>query len=99
MPMTLMTSTELTIGSIEFHASHPKLPKPGLEGIVQSNSLWATRYRDLNDSAEIVHLKAPLAQALAPRFDEIVDRRNPNRHLRRLYEKTGGSKNGEGSGR
>src|SRR6266702_3281195 len=95
MPITLMTSTELTIGSTEFQASHPKLhhytAKPGLEGIVQSNSLWATRYRDLNDSAEIIHLKVPLAQALAPRFDEIVERRNPNRHLRRLYEKTGGS--------
>lgn len=93
--MALTTSAEITVGSVEFQASHPKLhhytAKPGLEGIIKSNSLWATRYRDLNNSAEIVNLKIPLAQALAPRFDEIVERRNPNRHLRRLYEKTGGS--------
>lgn len=93
--MTLMTSTEITIASPEFQASHPKLhhytTKAGLEGIVKSNSLWATRYRDLNDSAEVIHLKCPLAQALAPRFDQIIDRRNPNRRLRRLYERTGGS--------
>ena len=86
----LVTSTELTIASVEFRASHPKLhhytARSGLEGIVQSNSLWATRYRDLNDSAEIVHLKEPFASALAPRFDEIVERQKLNRQLRMLYE-------------
>ncbi len=93
--MTLMTSTGIMIGSVEFQASHPKLhhytAKPGLEGIIKSNSLWATRYRDLNDSAEIIHLKTPLAEALVPRFDAIIERQNPNRHLRKHYEKTGGS--------
>jgi hypothetical protein len=91
----LVTSTELTIASVEFRTSHPKLhhytARYELEGIVQSNSLWATRYRDLNDSAEIVHLKEPFASALAPRFDEIVERQKLNQQLRMLYEKGGGS--------
>ena len=93
--MTFTTSTDLTICSVAFQAAHPKLhhytARSGLEGIVRSNTLWATRYRDLNDSEEIVHLKLPLAQALAPRFDTIIERRNPPSQLRELYDSTGGS--------
>src|SRR5258708_2396783 len=36
----------------------------GLEGIVKSNSLWATHYSSLNDSSEILFVKSFLAEEL-----------------------------------
>jgi hypothetical protein len=53
----------------DFSAKHPHLyhytTESGFRGIVSSNSLWATYFRDLNDSTEIMHLKEPLKQVLS----------------------------------
>jgi hypothetical protein len=88
----LTTTTDLTICSVETQARHPELyqytTKSGLQGIVKSNTLWATCYRDLNDSTEVTLLREPLKSVIAPLFDETMSRRN--RHLRRFYESTGG---------
>jgi TRAP-type C4-dicarboxylate transport system substrate-binding protein len=49
-------------------ATHPYLhhytTEAGLRGIVDSNSLWATYFADLNDSKEIHEVRVPLVQEL-----------------------------------
>src|SRR5664279_1146792 len=44
----------------------------GMEGILSSNSLWATSYHFLNDSTEIVHIASYLEAALAPELDRYL---------------------------
>ena len=48
----------------------------GLEGIFRSNQLWATHYRTLNDTCEILHLKEPLKELLLAK----LVRKAQNRH-------------------
>lgn len=77
----------------DFTAIHPELYRYttflGLKGIVETNTMWATHYCDLNDSTEVYHLKEALIQALAPRFDPILPMRN--RQERRRLKAIGGS--------
>ena len=54
----------------------------GLQGIYESRSLRATRFTDLNDSSEYIHLKRPLLNAVAPRFEQIL------RKLRKIKPST-----------
>jgi hypothetical protein len=52
----------------------------GLKGIVESNSMWATYFADMNDAQEIHTLRVPLVDELAKRLDPIVKQirlRNP----------------------
>ena len=44
----------------------------GIEGIVRSQSLWATHYRSLNDLNEVVQLREPLIDAILPRARAVV---------------------------
>jgi hypothetical protein len=44
----------------------------GLKGIVESNSMWATYFADMNDAQEIHTLRVPLVDELAKRLDPIV---------------------------
>ena len=95
--MTLTTASDVTICSVEFQARHPRLyhytSRAGLEGIVRSRTLWATYYRSLNDSSEIIHLKEPFIASIIPRFRSIIEQRNLNGHERRLLEESGGYEN------
>ncbi len=43
----------------------------GLEGIVQSQTLWATHYKYLNDAEEIAHFRDRLPEILRPVFKNI----------------------------
>ena len=45
---------------------HPELhyTTAGLEGILKTNTLWATHFLNLSDSSEIILLKKPLVDAL-----------------------------------
>jgi hypothetical protein len=77
-----------------FTAAHPELHHyttfQGLKGIVETNTMWATHYRDLNDSTEVVHLKEILAEAFIHRFKKILHQ-ICNRQQRRSLKTNGGS--------
>jgi len=57
-------------------ATHPYLyhytSEAGFRGIMESNSLWATYFEDLNDSKEIHELRVPLVQELTAWFMPLV---------------------------
>jgi hypothetical protein len=45
----------------------------GLKGIVESQTLWATHYKYLNDSQEIIHFRDRLPGILRPAIKERLD--------------------------
>lgn len=57
---------------------HPELfhytTLEGLRGILESQTLWATHYRFLNDSTEIEHLRAKLKEQLFPIMLDVAKR-------------------------
>jgi hypothetical protein len=74
--------------------THPELfhytAGAGFEGIVRSNSFWATHFHDLKDDpTEIIGLRTSLPPAIAARYDEIVATFKTNRIGRRLWKKSG----------
>jgi hypothetical protein len=74
--------------------THPELvhytSRSGLEGIVRSNSFWATHFRDMKDDpSEVVGLRTALPPAIAARYDEIVAKFPTDRVARRLWKKSG----------
>jgi hypothetical protein len=79
-----------------FIAAHPELHHyttfQGLKGIVETNTIWATHYRDLNDSTEVVHLKELLVEALMHRFKKIFHDMYNRQERRGLKAKGGGPK-------
>jgi hypothetical protein len=90
MPQT--ADTELVICSRETQAEHPELfhyTKPAaFEGIIRSNSFWASHYADMADKTEVLLMRDQLPGAIAPQFEKIV---SPlNRHDRRLFKAAGG---------
>jgi DUF2971 family protein len=89
-----MTAVDVTVCSVELQRDHPELfhytTRAGLKGIVETNTILATHYLHLNDSAELVELKKPFISALLPHFDAIIQERHLNRHERRLYKASGG---------
>jgi len=93
--MSLVKAVDLEISSVAFQAAHPELHHytnaAGLKGIVSSNTIWATHFSDLNDSTEVTHLRQAFAEALAPRYEELIARQNLSEELPQLYERDGGS--------
>jgi hypothetical protein len=86
---------DTTIADPAFFSSHPELHHytnlTGLQGIFQSNALWATHFADLNDATEIRLLKAPLEDATALRFREIIRRRKRDSvRIQNRFSKMGG---------
>jgi hypothetical protein len=76
-----------------WHA-HPELyhytGRAGLDGIVKSNSFWATHFRDFKDDpSEIVGLRTVLPLAIAAQYDAIIANHPTNRVGRRLWKKSG----------
>ncbi len=49
----------------------------GLKGIVESQTLWATHYKYLNDAEEIRHFRDRLPDILRPVFKNIFNGLNP----------------------
>ena len=74
--------------------AHPELyhytGRTGFDGVVRSNSFWATHFRDLKDDpTEVVGLRTALPPAIAARYDEIVANFKTDRIARRLWKKEG----------
>ena len=44
----------------------------GLKGIIESQTLWASHYKFLNDAEEVVHLRARLPEELELRFRKLI---------------------------
>jgi len=88
--MRMTSSADQIIASTEFMMSHPELHHytdlRGLEGIVRTNTLWATHFRDLNDREEVIHFKEPLKTALS----EMLSRRDISPSQRDTLDRFGG---------
>ena len=79
----------------DFRSSHPELHHyttfGGLSGIVQSNSIWASHFSELNDATEVTHLREPFMRALSERFlQTLSDRQRMSRRVRRAVKDCGG---------
>ncbi len=46
----------------------------GLEGIIESQTLWATHYRYLNDAEELIHAKTILHRIVSPKVKEFIEK-------------------------
>lgn len=44
----------------------------GLKGIIESQTLWATHYKFLNDAEEVVHFQQRLPRILTPVFTSLI---------------------------
>lgn len=77
------------ISPVKFSEEHPELHHytdfAGLNGIIESNTLWATHFLHLNDSTEVTLLKRPLTDLLVSRALEANSdmARNTSRQTRR----------------
>lgn len=63
----------------------------GLRGILETQTLWATHYKNLNDSSEIEHLRPRLEESLRNHISDFIredSKRNYSR--KRFWEKRGG---------
>ena len=76
------------------HEEHPELhhytDKFGLAGILQSNELWATHYKHLNDSSEFIQLNEILCPSLEERLAQLIEelfRNKESEMLQRAVEK------------
>jgi hypothetical protein len=60
-------------------SEHPELhhytTHSGLIGIYKTNTLWAMHFSHLNDATEVIHLQAPLLEAVVARFIQILNER------------------------
>ncbi|NEV78790.1 DUF2971 domain-containing protein [Rhodopseudomonas sp. BR0C11] len=69
----------MAIGTDSLSSKQPELfhytSLTGFEAILESQQLWATHFRDLNDTTEVYHLKEPLREALERRFNELLIKR------------------------
>ena len=76
-----------------FYELHHYTTLAGLTGIIKSNSIWATNFRYLNDTTEVRHLGAKLAEAVAPIFDNLIrSRRKKNVDLDLAIARANGPK-------
>ena len=53
----------------------------GLKGIVESQTLWATHYKYLNDSEEIIHFRDRLPPLLRPVITKLLNGQNVDRNI------------------
>jgi hypothetical protein len=79
----------------DFSPNHPELHHyvdlGGLEGIFKNQTMWATNYRQLNDTTETTILEKPLIAALTSRFRSLVEeRQRTTPEVRKAIEETGG---------
>ena len=67
---------ELVVLSEMVLQAHPEVyhytDERGFEGIVKSNTLWASFYKDLNDTTEVTSLREPLRHALGKYFVQTI---------------------------
>jgi hypothetical protein len=84
--MNRVINVENVVCSVETMSQHPELyhyTKPAaLEGIVRSQTLWWSHFREMLDANEVRLMRDLLPPAVAPRMDAIVEKLN--RKKRRL---------------
>jgi len=82
---------DVVIGSAELQANHPELfhytSPEGFCAIMESQTLWATLFRDLSDQQEIRVLKPALRTTITDLFDKAVAGRS--RAIRRMFDHHG----------
>jgi hypothetical protein len=89
--MDKIANVENVVCSVETMSRHPELyhyTKPAaFEGIIGSQTLWCSHYREMLDTTEIRLMRDLLPAAVAPRMDAIVQKLN--RKTRRLWDASG----------
>lgn len=75
--------------------AHPQVyhytDRGGFQGIVDSNTLWATFYKDLNDTTEVTLLREPLCKALVQHFVQTIrEKAKTSLKVRMAADKEGG---------
>jgi hypothetical protein len=94
--MNKVVTVENVVCSVDTMFRHPELyhyTKPAaFEGIVGSQALWCSHYREMLDSNEVRLMRDLLPSAVAPRMETIAEKLNRKR--RRLWDASGrGAKN------
>jgi hypothetical protein len=91
--MNKIADVENVVCSAETKVRHPELyhyTRPeAFEGIIGTQSLWCSHYRDMADVTEVRLMRDLLSKAVAPRMNAIVGN-NYNRKLRRKWNGCGG---------
>jgi hypothetical protein len=86
-----IANVENVVCSVETMSRHPELyhyTKPtAFEGIIRSQTLWCSHYREMLDTEEVRLMRVLLPPAVAPRMDAIVEKLN--RKKRRLWNASG----------
>jgi hypothetical protein len=89
--MNKIANVENVVCSVETMSRHPELyhyTKPAaFEGILGSQTLWCSHYREMLDTDEVQLMRALLPRAVAPRLNAIVEKLN--REKRRLWDASG----------
>jgi hypothetical protein len=90
--MNKIANVENVVCSVETMSRHPELyhytKAAAFEGVVGSQMLWCSHYREMIDADEIRLMRDLLPPAVAPRMDAIVEKRN--RAMRRFWNASGG---------
>jgi hypothetical protein len=89
----LIKELDIVIGSAKLQLDHPELfhytMLQGFSAIIESQTLWATLFRDLKDQQEIRVLKPALRAAIVDLFDKAVAKRS--RAVKRRFDHCGGA--------
>src|SRR5271170_88319 len=89
--MNKIANVENVICSVETMSRHPELyhytRSAAFEGIVGSQRLWCSHYREMLDTGEVRLMRDLLPRAVAPRMDALAEKLN--RKGRRLWDASG----------
>lgn len=89
--MKNVANVENVICSVETMSRHPELyhyTKPAaFDGIVSSQTLWCSHFREMLDTDEVRLMRDLLPSAVAPRMDALV--LNLSRKMRQLWDASG----------
>jgi hypothetical protein len=96
----MIANVENVVCTVETMSRHPELyhyTKPAaFDGIVASQTLWCSHYREMLDTDEVRLMRDLLPLAVAPRMDAIA--RTLNRKSRRIWDAAGGGAKTAGDG-
>ena len=86
--------SDIAICDANFVTEHPEVyhytTRAGLEGLTKTQTNWASHYQSLNDSSELEHFREAFALTLSPKFDAVIQRKNLNDKMLRIYAESGG---------
>jgi hypothetical protein len=92
---SLLPDRPLNWDNLDVLHQHPELhhytTSAGLQGILATNTIWATHFSDLNDASELTLIRTPLEAALATRLHGLIRSRcRQSLRARRAVEIAGG---------